>query len=259
MDINKEELKMMLENMTWSYSRINAFKTCKYMWFLTYIKKFKGEQNAFAVSGSFAHSILERYAKEELFLWDLLDEFVDNYDDEVPYKFPPNKYVDLGEKNYNSGVEYFTNFEGFDSIGNVVGAEINVDTNLEDKENNRKFKFTGFIDLLLEKDGEYIVLDHKSKGKFKSKKEQAEYSRQLYIYAKYVKEEYGKFPKKLIFNMFNAGEYIHIPFNLNDYNEAINWCVLTINEIYNELDFDKNIDDFFCNYLCNHRSICKRD
>ena len=57
------------------------------------------------------------------------------------------------------------------------------------------------------------MLDHKSKGKFKSKKEQAEYARQLYVYAKYVKEKYGKFPKVLIFNMFNAGELIKIPFN----------------------------------------------
>lgn len=259
MNINKEELLIQINNMTWSYSRINAFNTCPYMWYLTYIKDFKGEGNAYSSTGTFSHSILERYAKGKLYIWDLLDEFVNNYDKEVPYKFPPNKYVDLGEKNYNAGVEYFTNFEGFDSIGNIVGAEIKVETELEDKQNNRKYKFTGYIDLLLEQDGEYIVLDHKSKGKFKSKREQAEYARQLLIYGKYIKEKYGKFPKELVFNMFNAGEYIHIPFNLNDYNKAISWCVSTINEIYNELDFDKNIDDFFCNYLCNHRGICKRD
>lgn len=259
MDINKEELKMMIDNMTWSYSRINAFRTCKYMWFLTYIKKFKGEQNAFSASGTFSHSILERYANGELYIWDLLDEFIDNYDEQVPYRFPPNRYVDLGDKNYNAGVEYFTSFEGFDDIGKIIGVELEVDTNLEDKKSNKKYKFTGFVDLLLEKDNEYIVLDHKSKGKFNSKREQSEYTRQLYVYAKYVKEKYGKFPKELIFNMFNAGEYIRIPFNLNDYNEAINWCVSTINEVYDELDFDKNVNDFFCSYLCNHSRTCERD
>ena len=40
---------------------------------------------------------------------DLLDEFVNNYD-EVPYKFPHNKYVDLGEKNYNSGYRILHKF-----------------------------------------------------------------------------------------------------------------------------------------------------
>ena len=256
MDINKEELLMQINNMTWSYSRINAFNTCPYMWYLTYIRNFKGEGNAYSSTGTFSHSILERYAKGKLYIWDLLDEFVNNYDKEVPYKFPPNKYVDLGEKNYNSGVEYFTNFEGFDEIGEIIDAEIKVTTDLEDWD--VKYQFTGFIDLLLKKDDEYIVLDHKSKGKFKSKKEQSEYARQLYVYAKYVKEKYGKFPKTLIFNMFNAGELIKIPFNKTDYEEAINWCVDTINKIKEEIKFDKNVNNFFCDNLCNHRKICDK-
>jgi len=254
--MNKEELLMTINNMTWSYSRINAFNTCPHMWYMTYIKDFRGEANGYSATGTFSHSILERYAKEELYLWDLIDEFVNNYDKEVPYKFPPNKYVDLGKKNYNSGVAYFTNFEGFDEIGEIVGAEIKVTTELEDW--NCKYKFTGYIDLLLKKDDEYIVLDHKSKGKFKSKREQAEYTRQLYVYAKYVYEKYGKFPKMLIFNMFNAGELIKIPFNKVDYDEAINWCVEIINNIKNEVKFEKKVDKFFCDNLCNHRKVCDK-
>lgn len=257
MDLNKEELLMEIDKMTWSYSRINSFVTCKYMWYLTYIKGLKGKQNGYAASGTFSHSILERFAKGELEIWDLLDEFIDNYETEVPYKFPPNKYVDLGEKNYNSGIEYFTNFQGFDDLGNIVGAEIQVSTYLEDKEN--KYKFTGYIDLLLEKDGEYIVLDHKSKGKFKNKKEQMEYTRQLYVYAKYVYEKYGKYPTELIFNMFNSQYQVHIPFNMKDYEEAIDWCISTINDIKNEIEFCKNVDKFFCDNLCNHRRICNKD
>lgn len=257
MDVNKEELKLMIDNMTWSYSRINNFVTCPYMWYMTYIKGFKGEQNAFASSGSFVHSILERYAKEELYIWDLLDEFVDNYDEQVPYNFPPNKWVDLGEKNYNAGVEYFSNFEGFDDIGEIVGAEIKVTTDLEDWD--CKYQFTGFIDLLLQdKDKEFIIMDHKSKSKFKSKKEQAEYAHQLYIYAKFIKEKYGKFPKMLMFNMFNANDIVKIPFNEKEYNDAIYWCVDIINKIKQETKFEKNVDDFFCNNLCNHRKICSK-
>ena len=63
--------------------------------------------------------------------------------------FPHNKYVDLGEKNYNSGIEYYTNFEGFDEIGEIVDAEIKVTTDLEDWD--IKYQFTGFIDLLIKK------------------------------------------------------------------------------------------------------------
>jgi len=225
------------------------------MWFLTYyVKNKKSIQNAFAESGTFGHLLLEKFAKGELYAWDLIDEFIDGYDENVTMRFPYNKYVDLGEKNYNCGLNYFEKFEGFDDIGTIVGAEIEVDTYLED--GDIKYPYIGFIDLLLKDNGEYIVLDHKSKSKFKNKKEQAEYSRQLYTYCKYVKEKYGKFPKELIFNMFNADDLVRIEFNIDDYNEAIKWCIDSINEIKNEVEFNKYIDEFFCKNLCNHREIC---
>lgn len=257
--MTREELINKIQNMTWSFSRINSFNTCKHSWYLTYINGFQGLGSAFSTSGTFSHSILERYAKGKLKKEDLANEFINNYEKEVPFKFPPNKFVDLGEKNYNNGVKYFTEFEGFDDIGNIINAEIKVDTELEDKLNNCKYKFTGYIDLLLENNGEYIVLDHKSKGKFKSKKEQAEYARQLYVYSKYVKEKYGKFPVKLVFNMFNAQTYVEIPFKEKDYNEALQWCVNIISQIKEELRFEKNIDEFFCDNLCNHRLFCNRN
>ena len=33
----KKELKDRISNMTWSFSRLNGFSTCKRMWFLTYV------------------------------------------------------------------------------------------------------------------------------------------------------------------------------------------------------------------------------
>ena len=139
-----------------------------------------------------------------------------------------------------------------------------------------KYPFIGYIDLVLldKTDGEYVVWDHKSKSKFTSEREKKEYLRQLYLYAGYVKEKYGKFPKELTFNMFRANEIVTEPFNETDYEAAVDWFVSTIDKIYETTAFldkiaisyyekmkdlsDFKRDDFFCNNLCDSRKSCER-
>ena len=122
--------------------------------------------------------------------------------------------------------------------------------------------------------GRYIVVDHKSKSKFKNEEERDEYARQLYLYALYIKAEYGEFPSHLIFNMFRANDVVSIDFNEKSLENAVKWFVTTIEKIKKDNKFDDKIaieykkkgkplkefkkDSFFCNELCGVRSYCNR-
>ena len=108
-------------------------------------------------------------------------------------------------------------------------------------------------------DGELIILDHKSKSKFKNKKELNEYAKQLYLYAYAVKQEYGELPKKLYFNMFRTNELVEIDFDINDYQNAYNWLVSSVNEIENTFDFSPQEDEdpFYCLNFCPVKNQCE--
>jgi hypothetical protein len=236
--------------MQWSFSRLNSFHGCKHAWYRSYILKERGEGNSFAEYGLLVHAIFEAYAKGDLEVYELVDEFEKQYDSKV-WDFPPNKYVDLSESYKNQGIEYFTNFDGFDDY-KIIGIEKKIEFKIED------YKFIGYIDSLLEdKDENLIIQDYKSKAKFKSKKEKKEYARQLYIYTIPIIEEYKKNPYKLIFNMFRKNEIVEIPFNIKDLEEAKKWVLDTIGMISKEKNFDATVNDFFCNQLCNHRATCE--
>ena len=137
-----------------------------------------------------------------------------------------------------------------------------------------RYKFTGFIDLLLRnKDtGNIILVDHKSKNGFKSKKELAQYARQLYLYAKHVKEHYGQPPSLLVFNLIRKNTAVQIPYNDKDAQAAIDWAVSTIDNIYAAASFPTKLElnakrkglieqydkaDYFCMNVCDHRDKCE--
>ena len=218
------------------------------MFYLSYIKCADKINNAFAEFGSLCHSVLERYAKEDLELFDLSNIYKSEFANEVVHNFPPNKYVDLHDKYYNAGLEYFENFDGFED--KVLESEQQYNFKVG------KYDFTGFVDLVLE-DGEgLIVCDHKSKSKFKNKREQAEYLRQLYLYSIPIKEKYGRYPSKLRFNMFTQGNEITVPFDMDALSDAIDWATTTIERIYKDNDFNINCSQFFCDNLCGVRMHC---
>lgn len=261
--------KEALDNTTWSYSRIHSYTTCPAMFRYVYLEKKPKVENAFAEFGSFCHSILESYEKGELAEYELGDVYQEKYDENVTCDFPVTKWGSMGEKYYSKGLSYFETFEGFPENWELIGAEIDAEFCISN------YNIVGFIDLLVrdKNDGKLIVVDHKSKAKFKNKDEQEEYAIQLYLYSKWVYENYGEYPKELVFNMFREQEMVVIPFNLEDYKKAIQWVIDTIQNIYNDFDFwDKiklscekkgvNIPyknfDFFCNNLCSCRTSCNR-
>lgn len=221
-----------LDGMRWSFSSVNTYNTCPQAFRLGYLDALPRVDNAFSDWGTFMHSIMERYFKHELEFFELSQVYVDGYAEAVKNKFPPNKFCDLSKRYYDAGKDYLDNFDGLFEDCEIVGVEQKVKLIIDGR------PFVGVIDLLLRGPAGYIILDHKSKGRWKSKRELGEYARQLYLYAFYVKEQYGVWPIKLVFNMVRTGgELTEIPFVEADAIAAKQWFLDTIDAIYSDDKF----------------------
>ena len=234
-----------------SFSKLSSFHTCRYGYKYTYIDHKKGCGNCFSSYGLEVHSIMERYAKGTLDLWALANTYEWEFDAAVPEKFPSSKFCpNMRELYYNQGLKYLQNFPGYDDK-KILGAEEGFDYDIDD------WVFTGVIDLIIEdENGRLIVQDYKSKSAFKSKKEQSEYARQLYLYSLHVKEKYGRFPDVLRFVMFRKQTTIDIPFDESNLQEALGWAKGTVKEIRECWNFYPSCDEFYSQNLCNHREYC---
>lgn len=262
----------MLDNRIWSFSSVNSYNNCPKCFYLSYLQDpaLEKEQNAFAQWGTLGHSLFERYTDGELELFELGDKYEEEYNEIVDLKFPPNKYVDLNDSYYNKGKDYFENWNGFPDNWKLVESEKEIRLDIDGN------SFIGYIDLIVKdkNTGKYIIVDHKSKSKFKDENEQAEYARQLYLYSLYIKEEYDEYPSFMIFNMFRANEVVEIKFSKKALNEAVKWFTDTIEKIKKDTTFKDKIaieyrkkgkslkeykkSDFFCNHLCGVRRYCPR-
>lgn len=221
-----------LDGMRWSYSSVNTYNTCPQAFRLGYLDALPRVGNAFSDWGTFLHSLMERYFRGELEFFELSQVYVDTYKDNVVCAFPPNKYCDLSQRYYDAGKAYLDRFDGLFNDCEIVAVEERVKLNIDGR------PFVGVIDLVVKDGDDYIVVDHKSKSALKTQKEKAEYARQLYLYAIYVKEKYGKWPTKLVFHMVRAGgELVEIPFVEADAEAAKQWFLSTIDAIYADETF----------------------
>lgn len=277
-----------LDGMRWSFSSVNTYNTCPQAFRLGYLDALPRVDNAFSDWGTWMHEIMERYFRGELEFFELSQVYVDGYADHVKCVFPPNKFCDLSERYYNAGKDYLDRFEGMFDDCEILGVEKRVTLDIDGR------PFVGVIDLLVRADSGMWIVDHKSKSALRTKKERAEYARQLYLYALYVHEEYGVWPEKLIFHMVRAGgELVEIPFVEQDAMLAKQWFLDTIDAIYHDAIFEsmpnkyrrqiealreqyhnktikfdefreqkKKLENsikkmgFFCNVLCSNRHQC---
>lgn len=237
----------------YSFSKLTSFHTCKYSYYQTYLLHKKGVSNPFSSYGLFIHSLMERYAKGELTLDALPQLFCWEFEDNVKEPFPKSPYCsDMKLLYYNQGLSFLKSFTGYEDV-RILEIESEFTVDIDD------WKFTGIIDLVyIDKNGDLVIRDYKSKASFKSKKELHQYARQLYLYSLYVKEKYGKYPDKLNFLMFRKNESVTIDFNLEDFYEAIEWAKNTVSEIRECWDYSPTCDDFYSKNLCNHREYCEQ-
>lgn len=244
----------LIEDMVWSYSRIKCFEDCPYRFYLKYISGCKEAPQFYASYGSFMHKLIEEFYKGIITKEEMLTKFLFGFQENVIGRRPQQSTV---EKYIQLGIEYLKGFAPFPY--NMVAVEKKVEFELGGK------KFIGFIDYLGEKDGEYYIVDNKSRelkprsGRKKptvKDQELDEMLKQLYLYAAAIKQEYGQFPKALCFNCFKNRVFIEEPFSENKFSETIEWFLKTIDDIADENEFLPRIDFFGCNYICGVNGEC---
>lgn len=249
--------KPLIQDMTWSYSRIRAFTDCPYRWYLKYIR-YPGKHSKpmfFSDYGSFVHELIAAYYSGERTAEQVHMEYLTGFNDHVLGKAPNGKVF---ANYFVSGSQYLKSIQP--SENEVIAVEQKVETSV----NN--IPFVGYIDRIdRNKDGGLLVIDNKSRTlsprsrKTKPTKADVEldnYLLQLYIYSSFVKDQYGMFPCKLCFNCFRNGTFIVEPFLPERYEAALKWVSDMVSIIEDEKDFRPNMEYFKCRYLCEMNDQC---
>lgn len=259
---------------TYSFSRLNA--DCLYCYYLDYVadrkEKLRKVSNGFADVGLIAHKVLEDFGNGKLLQFELKDRFLADFDEGVPYGVKlvmDNGYVkDMTEKYKADCAKFFEKYDGID-VGEQIAAEEKFSLLLKIKD--KTIILRGVIDCIaLDSDGEYHIIDFKSKSAFKSPEELRNYARQLYLYSIFVKYKYGRFPKTLQFLQFRIDHTEVINFSEDGLNEALNWVYNQTELLENEQFWTPKClqesekqkqglkpDYFVPNNLCSYRFSCK--
>jgi hypothetical protein len=274
--LGKSKYDFIFDGFTWSFSRLDTYETCPYAFFLEYVKCYDMDngklESSFGQFGKFCHTLLEKYFKGEIELFQLSTDYKNGFDENVTAYFPPIKGgASMRDSYFEKGLAYFQSFEGFTDF-DVIGIE-----------NEYRFKvgdwdMVGFVDIEAKhKDtGELYIIDHKSKSAVDKKKITAKTKGrmvetidgryvpfhlliQLYIYAIPFYEKYGKYPDKLAFNMFKIDDWYEVDFKIEDFEDAKTWVEEKLYAIYNDENYNKgaDADGFWCDFVCGQRQNCE--
>ena len=243
-----------MEDWVWSYSRISAFDDCPYKFFMHYIDGENENEMFYSSYGSFVHKLHELYYTGKVNAEDLPIVFLKGFSTEVKGKRPSDKIV---SEYIEKGLLYFNSFKPFEY--DIIGVEKEVHFNVGG------FPMVGIIDFIGKDKNDFVIIDHKSRDlkqrSNRQKKTQNDLEiddklKQLYLYSTYIKDEYGVFPKYLCFNCFKSGVFIKEQFDTDQYKEAVEWAVKTINDIMDADEFYPRVDFFRCRYLCGLNDRC---
>ena len=73
----------LIEDMTWSYSRIKCFEDCPYRFYLKYISRCKEIPQFYASYGSFMHKLIEEFYKGIITKEEMLTKFLFGFQENV--------------------------------------------------------------------------------------------------------------------------------------------------------------------------------
>lgn len=253
------EDRFVIDTMVWSFSRLSFYHQCSYGFYLKYVQCNKGEPNFFGQFGSLIHSILEKYVKGELSLFEISHYYEENFYNIVTCDAPKNNYIDIKRSYYEKGLNYLDNIDLILDGYEILGVEKEIRFIIGG------YEMIGYIDLLLrdKETQEIIVLDHKSRSvKFKkngdiSKTEEEHilgFKRQLYLYSIAIIEEYGVKPKYLRWNLFKDRNWLSVEFNDNEFEDAKKWAEDTVKQIEQETRWLPNPSQYYCHNICDMRN-----
>ena len=235
----------------WSFSRLGVVRQCLHQFDLKYNQKLPEKDNVWGVIGTLIHDICETFLTSKMTKQDSF-EAVRKWDMDYPWDF---KFFD-GDLRHQY---YYKNIRAF--IKNVLptlsGKVVSVEEYFEvgvDEDN----AIVGYIDLIIEAPrGGINVIDWKiSKRKSFNVKEK---QRQLYIYAKHIREKYGKNPEMMYFYLVCENDFIRIPYSKHSENETWEWVKETIeiaDKAKDKGEYPANPNYFFCKNLCGQRDNC---
>lgn len=249
--------KPLIQEMTWSFSRVEAFEDCPYRWFLRYIRQYPECPRFYASFGSFMHRLIEGYYRGKLTREQMLSRFLSDFSKEVEGARPKG---DTLRKYIECGASYLRSFRPFPY--EMLEVEKKVEFEIDG------VPFVGFIDFLGKNGEDLVIVDNKSRdlkprsGKKKPTRKDLELDemlRQLYLYAAAVEQEYGKLPSYLCFNCFKCGEFIVEPFDEGAYERAKSWAIGKIRQIEDAKDFPPVQNAFSCFWICGVSDFCRYD
>lgn len=249
----------LIDQMTWSHSRISSYLTCPYQFFLKYIEMEEEDPMFLAQYGSFVHEILARYYSGEFSRADALDYYLTQFRSSVQGK-PPSMTV--FENYYTQGLDCVKRLSPLvDSGIEVLDVEHRFDFQIDG------YPFVGIVDLMYrDSEGSLCIMDHKSRTLKKPSSRQkptktdielAFYTRQLYLYSVPVAENYRKNPDFLTFNCYRSGEVIKQKFRFDAFEEAKQWALGAIHKIEEEKDWRPDLSWWRCKYLCGFGRSCE--
>lgn len=249
--------KPLIEDMTWSYSRVDSFDDCPYRWYLKYIHypKLKDGKRFYSEFGTFMHKLLEAFYKGEITKEQAVTEFASGFNENTRGDGRPK--FDIVKNYFKSGIQFLRELKPFRF--ETIAVEEKVEFEIAGH------KFVGYIDYHGMENGEHVIVDNKSRNlkprsgrEVPTKKDEELDSmlKQLYIYAEAIRQKYGKLPKLLCFNCFKNGVFIEEPFNMEVYEKTLKWAEDKIKDIENTNEFYPNVDYFSCNFICGMSEHC---
>jgi len=241
----------------YSYSQLSSFDECPYGFYLQRIERVPQKSNAFAEQGTLIHELIDEWAKGNIPIDKLPEEYEKRYAEVVVSSFPRMLAAKgYASKAFNLGLTYFKHFQGFPGY-EIIDTETSFTTDIDGR------PFVGVVDMVMRDQltDDLIVLDHKSKSLSTFKKNEKEMYRQQYLYAKYIYEKYGVWPDRLMFNLFKEdGLTMEQPFDKETYDKTLQWATDIIHKIedYQMIDWleMKEKPDFFCQEICSSRGSC---
>jgi hypothetical protein len=228
----EQNFDFIIDSMVWSFSRANSFHQCPYMWLLNYIYCVDKENNFFAEYGLFYHLILEKFFKNELEVYELLDYYQDHYVENV-ISAPPPYPVGMADKYYNAGIEFFMNFDFDKNQYEVLYIEAEIPIQI-DKYN-------------------IIVKPNPT-----DKKKLQEYMNQMNLYCKGIKESFGIQIDVINLWFVRIGRIHTETFDNKKCDESYQWFLDQIQKIGKETEWNATPQDYFCNNLCGVRATCNK-
>jgi len=246
-----------INKMTFSYSNINTFETCRYAWYLTYIEKKERRTNFYSEFGSFAHNILEDFFLDKLAIYELLPYYKEHYTENIKSPNPFGFGKDLGRLYYDQGYKFFENFDFDKSRFDIIQAEEFTIAQIKD------IKVTIKPDIILrnKENGKTILVDYKSSNPYLNGKLSFNkiigYRKQINLYAAILWHKKKIETNEMWLWFFRTGGIEKFPISISAVSKDLEWFFSVVKNIKCEESFEPNTGNkFFCSELCGVRYCC---